>query len=381
MSLTSPAPWQSRSAVPLPAGGRERGSIADPAVAPWILPIRARQVAVWEVAALGALAAYGFGDGFTALTITAIAVATLVILGTSVRFTGRHLAGWLWTWLTFRLRQHDDRRAGAGPLHSLVGEYPIRQHTDRAGNRLGIVGVGDGWTSVVRLTGGGLPAVGTLLDVLGATYRRADLPLDSAQLVVWTAPRPGRQPLRVCWLAVRYRPADAPIAALARGGGELGALRTTASAALGLAGALADVGYESTVLEAGELAEELRVALGAEPDFGGVQEVPEFTDGWRWWSAGTGDGRIRQSCFRPLSDRDLPKLVTGHVPTAAFTTVSYTLSRTAAGRERAEVTVRVGTRGAAEPPTGSPTLCGVPLVAVNGRHAEHVRRSLPLALP
>jgi hypothetical protein len=62
------------------------------------------------------------------------------------------------------------------------------------------------------------------------------------------------------------------------------------------------------------------------------------------------------------------------VPGAAFTVTSYTLTRTAGGREKAEVTVRVGVRpGAPVPAPGA----AIPL---HGRHGAAVRQTLPLAL-
>src|SRR5439155_9232388 len=106
-----------------------------------------------------------------------------------------------------------------------------------------------------------------------------DLPLAAVQLLTWAVPRDGRV-YRVRWLTVRYRPDEAPIAALAGGGGEVGALRSTASAALSLMVALAEAGHPSTVLEAGELADELRVALGVPP---ARHEPDTDCDTWRGW--------------------------------------------------------------------------------------------------
>ncbi len=162
------------------------------------------------------------------------------------------------------------------------------------------------------------------------------------------------------WLAVRYRPDLAPIAALARGGGDLGALRSTASAALSLMGALAEAGYQSTVLEAGELAKELRVALGVQ---GPATGAPE---GWRAWTWGDSV----QVCFTPRSSR----VIDPAVPGAAFTATSYTLTRTAGGKEKAEVTIRVGARA------GAPVPVPPGVVPLHGRHGAGVRRTLPLAL-
>ncbi|WP_329050031.1 type VII secretion protein EccE [Amycolatopsis sp. NBC_01488] len=326
---------------------------------PWLLPIRPLQAALWEIAGIAALLAWMVGTVSQPVRIGVSVAAGLVVLLTSVRFAGRHLAGWALTWTAFRLRRHDTRRDSPDPLLSVAGPVKVRQHVDRAGNRFGVAEVDGGWSALVRLTQGpGAP--GPLVDALRAAYARTDVPLASAQLLTWAIPR-GDQVLRVRWLAVRYRPDLAPIAAVARGGGDLGALRSTASAALSLMGALAEAGYQSTVLEAGELAKELRVALGVQ---GPASGPPDRWKSWVW-----GDGT--QRCFRPRSSR----VVDFSVPGAAFTATSYTLTRTAGGREKAEVTIRVGARPGV--PVPSP---GIPVVPLHGRHGAAVRQTLPLAL-
>ncbi|MEV7094711.1 type VII secretion protein EccE [Amycolatopsis sp. NPDC051045] len=326
---------------------------------PWLLPVRPLQAAVWEIAAIAVLLAWLVDTVPQPTRIGVSVLAGSTVLLTSVRFAGRHLAGWALTWTAYRLRRHDTRRDSPDPLLCVAGPVKVRQHVDRAGNRFGVAEVDGGWSALVRLT----PGTGTpdsLVDVLCSAYRRTDVPLASAQLLTWAIPR-GDQVLRVRWLAVRYRPDQAPIAALARGGGDLGALRSTASAALSLMGALAEAGYQSTVLEAGELAKELRVALGVQ---GAASGAPE---GWRSWTW----GGAAQVCFTPRS----PRVLEVSVPGAAFTATSYTLTRTPGGREKAEVTVRVGARPGA--PVPAPNL---PVVPLHGRHGAGVRRTLPLAL-
>ncbi|WP_410672642.1 type VII secretion protein EccE [Amycolatopsis sp. cmx-4-68] len=327
---------------------------------PWLLPIRPLQAAVWELAAIAVLLVW-LVDGVTQPVQLGVSVAAgLVVLLTSVRFAGRHPAGWVVTWTAFRLRRHDTRRESPDPLHCVAGPVKVRQHVDRAGNRFGVAEVDGGWSALVRLTAGaGSPSPSALVDILREAYRRTDVPLASAQLLTWAIPR-GDQVLRVRWLAVRYRPDLAPIAALARGGGDLGALRSTASAALSLMGALAEAGYQSTVLEAGELAKELRVALGVQGPSGGAP------DRWRSWTW----GGASQMCFAPRSAR----VWDFSVPGAAFTATSYTLTRTPGGREKAAVTVRVGAR------PGAPVPAPPSAVPLHGRHGAAVRQTLPLAL-
>jgi type VII secretion protein EccE len=346
------------------------GERPKPAPLSWLLPIRPLQVAVWEFAGLAALLAIGLDHVAEPLWITVCVLAGLAFLATSIRISGRHLAGWALIWIGHRLRRHDSRRDSPDPLHHVAGPVKVRQHVDRAGNRFGVAEIDGGWTAIVRLTGSVTPDPDVLTSILRDTYRRTDIPLSTAQLLTWTVPRDQGPAFRVHWFAVRYRPEEAPIAALARGGGELGALRGTACAALGLMGSLAEAGYESTVLEAGELTEELRVSLGVER-----QGVPAISDGWRNWSAGA----TSQACFAPRPRQDISRALSLSVPGAAFTACSYTLRRTPAGKERPEVTIRVGSRGGgARLPRA--TELDIRVVPLHGRHAAAVRRTLPLAL-
>ncbi|WP_409494223.1 type VII secretion protein EccE [Amycolatopsis sp. cmx-11-12] len=355
MSVEAPA-------VATPRQAPEHGT-AGAAPLPWLLPIRPLQAALWEIAGIAILLAFTVDGIPQPAQISITAVAAVLVLTTSVRFTGRHVAGWLLTWAGFRLKRRDKREV-PDPLHRLAGPVRVRQHVDRAGNRFGVAEVGDGWSAIVRLTRGGVaPDPDALVAILREAYASTGIPLSSAQLLTWTVPN-GQSLIRVRWLAVRYRPEDAPIAALARGGGELGALRSTACAALSLMGALAEAGFESTVLEAGEVAEELRVALGS------GQDAP--VNGWRSWDW----GGASQVCYRPRSERNLARTLDLHVPGSAFTATSYTLHRTPGGREKSEVTIRVGGRPGAE--TVRPE--GIAVTPLHGRHAAAVRRTLPLAL-
>ncbi len=333
---------------------------------PWLLPIRPLQAAGWEIAGLALLLVFAVRGVAQPLQITVAALAGLLLVTTSIRVEGRHFAGWAWTWLAHRLRRHDSRRDSPDALYRIAGAVKVRQHVDRAGNRFGVAEVDGDWSAIVRLVPGpGEPSNDELLAILRTAFRGTDIPLAAVQLLTWAVPRQG-QVYRVRWLAVRYRPDDAPIAALARGGGELGALRSTASAALSLMVALAEAGYPSTVLEARELTDELRVALGV--SMGNPETDGDFWKAWRW-------GGLTQVCFAPRSAREVAQTLATVVPSAAFTATSATLLRTAGGRERLELTVRVGVRGdaAVVPP-------GVAVVPLHGGHGEAVRRTLPLAL-
>ncbi|WP_370381760.1 type VII secretion protein EccE [Catenulispora sp. GAS73] len=172
-------------------------------------------------------------------------------------------------------------------------------------------------------------------------------------------------PMRVTWLALRYRPRQAPSAALARGGGELGSARAVASAALGLVARLDEAGYGADALDQAELGQELMVALhGADP------APPTVLETWRDWSAGT----LRQICYEPHRALDPAALLGRWTPGAAFTCASYTLSRTARGRVRSEAALRIAGVDAEslKPP--------FPAIRANGRQQEFVLRTMPLAI-
>jgi type VII secretion protein EccE len=344
------------------AGDARRLGWRPRAVISRMLPIRSGQMVAWVVAAI--VAALTFPVVGQPARIVFVTLAVLVFGTTSVRLARRHLAGWTLTWISYRLLRHDDRRLGADPLLVLAPDLRLRQHADRAGNRFGIAGVGDGWIAVVKLRPAAEPDVGKVADVLRHACDNADIPLAGAQLVLRTE---GEQ--REYLLAVRYRSAEAPLAALARGSGELGEHRATTRAALGVVGALAETGCPSTVLEAGELAAELRRFLGVQGRSGAT------ADGWRSWSA----GNTTQACFGGLCTDNLQAVFLAQAPTAGFTVTSYMLHRTALGRLREDVMIRVVHQGTETPPSAADL--DVPAVPLYGRHESAVRRTLPLALP
>lgn len=269
----------------------------------------------------------------------------------SVRVIGLRLAFWVLTWIGYRLRQHDDR----APLSAVRIASP-----GTLGGRAGVAAIGDAWVAVVRLAGNGSnPAAA--LRALRTLFRISEVPLVSAQLVVWTGP--GQ---RVCWLAVRYRVADAPLAALARGGGERGAQRATVAAAAQLSDLLAAVGCGNAILSAAELSGDLLRALGA-------REGGKAVEGWRGWA----DGELSQACFRPAPGHDPALVLSARAPEAAFTVTSLTLR--GSGTVRDDLVVRVGARPGGTVADAAAGI-GVPLVPLHGRHRTYVRRTLPLAL-
>lgn len=327
-----------------------------------VLPVRPAQVVVWTIAVAACLVSQ---------EIPVLLLAALAVGATSVRLAGRHFAGWTAIWVRHRLLQHDDRRPGDDPLLVLTPDFRLRQHHDRAGNSFGVVGVDGGWTAVLRLAPQPVaPDFATLTDVLREACDNADIPLAGAQLMVRT-----EQTHRVYLVAVRYRPAEAPLAGLSRGAGELGEHRAITRAALGVLGALADAGYTATVLEAGELAAELRETLGVQGELlAGSRRTSSVVDGWRSWSA----AGTTQTCFTPKID--LASAFSSSAEDAPLAVVSYNLRRTHLGRLREDIVIRVvrhqGMRNAARAED-----LDVPALPLYGRHEAAVRRTLPLALP
>jgi type VII secretion protein EccE len=349
-------------------------------------PVRIGQVALWELAIL---AVAGTVYPWRPVSIAVAAVAFVVIAMTSVRFAG--LCAYQWIAVRLRFRRRPGTAKGTDPLAILLPGLRFRRQIDRAGNRAGLAELGDSLTAVVRLVPAANPDSAALLDVLQATFDRTDIRLAGAQLVVWSMPSPPRaryygdqrdtEPMQVHWLALRYRAAEAPAATVARGGGDTGAARATATAALAMAGRLADAGYSAVVLDESELRQELLVALGSDHAALGGTAGTQCTvkETWQDWSIGT----LRQITYLPKSEADGRAVLGRFVPQAAFTCTSYSLRRTARGAVHGESTVRIGMH----PTTGVPALgqvsqaIGAPLLARNGRHGEACVGNLPLAAP
>ncbi|MBB4679067.1 type VII secretion protein EccE [Crossiella cryophila] len=354
-----------------------------------VVPLGAGTIAVVEIAALAVLAtAVPFGP----VSIAAITVATLALAVTLLRFRGLPPYRWAALYLRFlRRRPRLAAREAATPLRALLPDLSVHTQVDRAGNRVGVASVeaDASFCTMVRIAPAAHPTPDALIRLLREVYERSDIRLSSAQLVVWALPGlPARTgaatPIRVHWLSLRYRPAEAPLAALARGGGQEGSRRAVASAAHRLVSRLAEAGYPATVLDTLELHQELLVAVGADPE---VVSGPLAHDGtarhrvtetWRDVSV----GRLRQACFVPKDPADAIALLGRCAPEAMFTCTSYTLSRTARGDLVAQARARVGVAAGGlwlSPQRASQSL-GVPVVPVDGRQDEHTIATLPLAL-
>jgi hypothetical protein len=349
---------------PVPLTGPVREGAARTACGEWLRPGGITRLAVWAAALAAVPLSFRDGGRLEQLVITLVAV--LLLAATSIRFAGRHLAGWALTWISYRLLRHHGPVLATDPLHALSPDFRLRQHRDRAGNQCGIAGAGDGWSALIRVSGE--PPVDTLLTALRAACADTDIPLAGAQLTIRTQ---GED--RVYLLAARYRPVQAPLPALLRGGGEGGELRATARAALALMATVSAAGHRCTLLEVGDFATELRAALG------GHTPGPAPAEGWRWWSA----GGTTQASFIPLGRPDPVSTLLARAPGASVTVTSYTLWRTDSGKVRDELTVRlVNEEGTRLPPRARDIRAVTgPLIPLYGRQATGIRRTLPLALP
>jgi type VII secretion protein EccE len=346
------------------------------------LPVRVGQVALWELA-LVAVAATVLP--WRPVSIAVAAVAVVVIAVTSVRWSG--LCAYEWVGVHWRFRGHRSVRRGPDPIDAVLPGVRLRRQIDRAGNRAGLVESGDSLSAVVRLVPAANPDPAALLRVLESAFSRTDIRLSGAQLVVWSVPSPPRAryygdrrdfgPVQVHWLALRYRTAESPTATLARGGGATGAARATATAALSLAGKLAEAGYGGVVLDEPELRQELLVALGSDHAALGGKVETTIQETWHDWSIGT----LRQLTYQPRRAADGRLVLSRYVPQAAFTCASYSLRRGAHGSLRGDSIIRVGvhpTSRMLKPKDVSRTL-GMQLLPRNGRHGESVVDNLPLA--
>jgi type VII secretion protein EccE len=347
----------------------------------WLLPVGVAQVAVWQVAVLAGLAAVATLDP---PSVAVIAVGALAVLLTSVRVAG--LCGYQWavTWIRYRLRRRGAGAPVTNPVRALEPRLSVHTQVDRAGNRVGITSTSkeSDFGVTIRIAPADHPDPNRLISVLHKAFDSEDVPMSSASLVVWAMPGVATSPvaIRVHWLALRYRPLEAPWAALARGGGADGGRRAAASAALRLVSDLAEIGYAGSVLDTPDLYSELLVAVGADPDAlrGSGSAGYQAQETWRGWSV----GELRQACFLPRSNSDALALIGRCVPESTFTPTSYTLSRTARGRVRATGVLRLGVakkRFWLTPHEAAGKL-GMRLLPADGRHARHVRATLPLAL-
>lgn len=370
--ITRPGP----SASPSPSPVRRRRTRRSPLAV--LLPIHLGQVVVWQLAVLASIMVWMRSGGTYAVVV--VELAALIVLATSVRVGDLCGYEWLSTWISFR------RSRATHP------ELDLRTHTDRLGNRTGIAGLGGTWSAAIRLRESGPVDMARLVGVLNDYFAHSEVPLVGAQLAVRTAPYWPTQG-RAIWLAVRFDPDFGVQATLARGDGELGALRATASAVHRLAQLLEDAGLPGKVLDERSLFEQLSLVAAAgdagspgntadpaatgipggaagQVGPGGPIGANETRETWQSWTV----GGWTQRCFRPAFGAHPTLLLDRYVMRAAFTCVSYTLHRRPRNRIGTQVLVRIGGSD------GKPREIGVPLDALNGRHAAAYRATLPLAL-
>ncbi|GAB3147923.1 type VII secretion protein EccE [Micromonospora sonneratiae] len=343
--------------VPLPAPpvGRRR----------W-LGVHAGQVALWQTAALGAVAA---GGPFDAVGGTATGLAALVVAGTGVRVQGR----WLPEWALVRRRFRRRTRHALPVLPALA----TRTHADRAGNRAGLTGDGRSWSALLRVDPTG--DLDDLVRQLSAGYDDPDLPLSGLQLVDWTSPITGQA---ARWLAIRMDPEHASRAVAARGGGPTGLVRATGTAALRIATELRAAGHQATLPDGTQLRDEWAVALGVDPR----RADEASTEHWRYWSL----GMLHQVCYRPRRSprgwTEVGRLLRQHGQAPALVSaVSVRLDRQRGGGTRTRMLVRLGVPAGPTPEAVAEVVrqatagFGGKLVPLHGAHAVAAWETLPLA--
>ena len=344
-------------------------------------PVGIRQIMLWEIAAVVVVASW-FPPRLASWIVLGVGVAVVAV--TSMRFDGLCGYQWVGVYRRYRGRRAAHAKRSGDPLQTMLPGLRISQHIDRAGNRAGVAKVDDSWVSVVRVAPAMPVDPRVLLGLLRKAYDRTDIRLCTAGLVTWSVPSPPRaryygderdtQPLQIHWLALRYQPALAPAAALARGGGDTGAVRAAASMAIALVSEVAKLGLPAVALDQNDLRQELVVALGVGNPGAGVK----ITETWQDFSYGA----IRQIGFGTREGRDDLAVLGRWVNGAAFTATSLTLHRDQRGRVRATGLVRVGVR----PTEGrmstrqASRLLGVRLLSRNGRQELAMRATLPLAL-
>ena len=345
-------------------------------------PVGIRQIMLWEIAAVAVAAASWFPPRLASWIVLGIGGA--VVLVTSVRLDGLCGYQWIGVYRRYRGRRAAHAERTGDPLRTMLPGLRISQHIDRAGNRSGVAKVDDSFISVVRVAPALPVAPHTLLSLLRKAYDRTDIRLSTAELVTWSVPSPPRaryygderdtQPLQIHWLALRYRPSSAPSAALARGGGDTGAVRAAASAALALVSEVDKLGLAAVALDQNDLRQELLVSLGVGNPGAGVK----ITETWQDFSFGA----IRQVGFGTREGSDDLAVLGRWVNGAAFTATSLTLFRDQRGRVRARGLVRIGVRPTEGrmPIRRLSRILGVRLMSRNGRQELAVRGTLPLAL-
>ena len=345
----------------------------------WLRPVTAGQIAVWQIAALAVLVTV---QPFDVTGIVVAAVAVLVVAATSVRRGGLCLYQWIGVRLGYLRRARPS--PSQDPIEAVLPGLRVIRHVDRAGNRVGLAAAGSDRIALVRLPSGVRPDFDVLVTALREAQQRSDIPLAGAQLVVWAVPGPTSvEPMRIFWLALRYRPSVAPGAALARGGGATGADRAAASAALGLVGRLAEAGQAASVLDEPELRQDLLVAIGADPrafagNTPGARPVVTVAESWRSWSI----GRLTQTTFAP-GLRVANEVLGVLVPGTEFTCSSLLLRRTPRGTSETSVSLRLGyvAKHAQQRPEPMVKRLAGDLYPCNGRQSAALMRSLPLATP
>jgi type VII secretion protein EccE len=203
--------------------------------------------------------------------------------------------------------------AALAPLRETFPTLRTTGATGRGGEQVGMVGDGTFLTAVVLADARQAPlraprtANPLPLSAIAGVLYDDKLPVAGVQVVIHTlpAPAPTLQPhalavrsymgivgdvpaQRTAWVAVRLDPAEATAAIEARGGGSAGAAKTLMTAAQRVASDLQGAGFNSSLLNEGDLIAALGTACSVNPNVGTVpnaagrpQRTEETRRAWR----------------------------------------------------------------------------------------------------
>lgn len=285
------------------------------------LGLGAGQLITCEIAALAVLFSTA-GPRWLLVASGLVAVALFVFA------LGRRRRRWLYEWLGvyFAFKRRRGRAAsGPGPTASLPGDQRLAllreispaleayEVTARSGERVGVVGDGQGWSMLLSIEPAGGPVdtsepLPVPLDVLANALDMRGIRLAGVQVVAHTVPPlPGNLPFvrsyqqltgrpvpprRSLWLALRLDPRLCGVAVDERGGGAAGAHRALLTSAARLAVALGTAGVPARLLNVEEALGALAVCMGAVP-WQRTQGGPRTGEQWTAWTC---DG-VEQACF------------------------------------------------------------------------------------
>lgn len=360
---------------------------------------RIRSWAVQVIAGeLVVLSVVRFGGVHSAASITVLALAVVAIVVTFGRFRGRWVFQVIASFLGFfvRSRQFVAVDAPVDKVENVLPGIDVESMADRAGNATGLIYDGHSWVGVVRVDSEDLAGNSVdpreLVKIARGIFTHSEEKLAAIQVLTRTTPVIRSVILdeeklsdgvnRIHWIAIRFDPRLAPMAVLARGGGESGAMAAAAIAVQRAANRLSEAGVVTVVLDSTQIRPQLLVALGAGiPDRERGGEIAPVSESW---PAVVVNG-LRHLCFHPVRRRGAERLGQPSVPEkAVLSCVSTLIERGPTGVPRISWTIRVAVP-MTETVTGKAiaaefrTRTGVRLASADGAHRPALRATLPVA--